>query len=125
MRRTCSDAGVGERRYLTTRVRRVETHRRGGRSSFVGSGHRPAAIDKGDTMDMRSTFAALTLALAAAGFAPIGQAASVDVEIGVAPPAPPERVEIVPAPREGYIYERGHYGWDGNRYVWVEGQFIQ
>ena len=47
----------------------------------------------------------------------------VELEIGTAPPPP--RVEVVPEPREGFIYERGHYEWDGQRYVWVEGKFIE
>jgi hypothetical protein len=42
------------------------------------------------------------------------QARTVEYEITVAPPAP--RVEVVPAPREGFI--------DGRQYVWVDGQFI-
>src|SRR5215831_2928450 len=50
------------------------------------------------------------------------QARTVEVEIGSAPPA--ARVEVVPAPRAGYIYERGHYAWDGHAYVWTEGRFI-
>jgi hypothetical protein len=74
-------------------------------------------------MDMRTMIAALTLASGALGFATIGQAARiVDVEIGVAPP--PTRVEVVPPVREGYVYEQGHYGWDGQQYVWIGGQFI-
>ena len=47
----------------------------------------------------------------------------VDVEIGTAPPA--DRVETVPPPRTGYIYERGHYVVDNDRYVWHEGRFIK
>jgi hypothetical protein len=67
---------------------------------------------------------ALALALGTLGFGTAAQAEhSIDVQIGVAPPA--ERVEVVPAPRPGYIYERGHYAWDGNRYVWTEGEFIR
>ena len=63
-------------------------------------------------MGTRSMIATLSVALAAAGFASIGQAASVDVDIGIAPPPPPATVEVVPPAREGYIYERAHYGWD-------------
>ena len=75
-------------------------------------------------MKLRNIVAALTLAVGSLGFAAVGQAAKfVDVEIGVAPPV--ERVEVVPAPREGYIYERGHYAWNGSAYVWTDGQFIQ
>jgi len=58
--------------------------------------------------------------LAGAG---IAQARSVEVEISSAPPA--ARVEAAPEPRPGYIYERGHYGWDGHAYVWSEGRYIE
>jgi hypothetical protein len=30
-----------------------------------------------------------------------------------------------PGAASSYIYERGHYGWDGQQYVWSEGRFIQ
>jgi hypothetical protein len=53
----------------------------------------------------------------------IAQARSVEVEIYSAPP--PGRVEVVPADRPGYVYERGHYAWDGHAYVWSEGRYIE
>ena len=75
-------------------------------------------------MNIRNLAAAVVLAVGSLGFAAVAQAERVyDVEIGVAPPPP--RVEIVPAPREGYIYEPGHYVWNGSEYVWTDGQFIQ
>lgn len=75
-------------------------------------------------MKIRSMIAGLVLALGTLGMATLAQAAKfVEVEIGIAPP--PERVEVVPAPRAGYVYERGHFAWDGQRYVWVEAQFIR
>jgi hypothetical protein len=74
-------------------------------------------------MNVRNIVTALALAIGAFGFAAVGQAAKfIDVEIGVAPPA--ERVEVVPAPREGYVYERGHYVWNGSAHVCTDGQFI-
>jgi hypothetical protein len=77
-------------------------------------------------MKMRSLMAALTIAVGAMGFATVTNAARVvDVEIGVAPPPPAERTIIVNTPeREGFVYEPGHYGWDGQRYVWVEQQYV-
>ena len=77
-------------------------------------------------MKMRSLMAALTMAVGTLGFATVTNAARVvDVEIGVAPPPPAEQtIVVIPAVREGFIYEPGHYGWDGQRYVWVEGQYV-
>jgi len=67
---------------------------------------------------------ALTLCLAALGVATDSQARSVvEFEVDVAPPPP--RVEVVPVPREGYIYEPPHYAYDGANYVWMEGRYIR
>jgi hypothetical protein len=42
----------------------------------------------------------------------------------VAPQAPPQRiVEEEPAPRPGYIWSRGYWHWNGNRYVPVHGHW--
>lgn len=74
-------------------------------------------------MKTKSLIAALALAAGSVGIAGVAYARVVDVEIGVAPP--PARVEVVPAPREGYIYEKGHYETsDGQTYVWVEGRYL-
>jgi hypothetical protein len=77
-------------------------------------------------MKMRSLMAALTTVVGTLGFATVTNAARVvDVEIGVAPPPPPANAIVVePAPRVGYVYEPGHYGWDGQRYVWTEQQYV-
>ena len=74
-------------------------------------------------MKIRSIVVALAIALGMLGMAATANAKTVELEIGVAPP--PDRVEVVPAPRPGYIYERGHYIVEGDRYVWHEGQFIR
>jgi hypothetical protein len=53
----------------------------------------------------------------------VGQAARiVEYEVEIAPPPP--RVEVVPAPRPGYIYEPGYWYYDGRQYTWVDGRFI-
>ena len=70
-------------------------------------------------MSMRKNVAAVALAVGLLGTATVGTAAVAEIEIRTAPP--PDRVEIVPAPREGFIYERGHYNYDGRQYVWTEG----
>ena len=78
-------------------------------------------------MNLRIMGAAIALALGTFGTASLALADRyVEFDITTAPPAPPGRVEVVPpSPREGYIYEPGHYGWDGTRYVWIGGEYIQ
>jgi hypothetical protein len=74
-------------------------------------------------MKTKSLISALAVAVGTLGIATIANARVVDVEIGAAPP--PARVEVAPAPREGYFYEPGHYeSIDGQNYVWVEGKYI-
>ena len=34
-----------------------------------------------------------------------------------------KRVEVVPAPRVGYVWDKGHWRWDHGRYVWVAGHW--
>ena len=45
------------------------------------------------------------------------------VEIQVAPPAP--RVEVVPAPRVGYVWAPGYWRWNGHRHVWIRGSWLR
>ncbi len=49
--------------------------------------------------------------------------ARVYVDIDVAPPPP--RVEVVPAPRVGYVWAPGYWGWRGHRHVWVNGLWLR
>jgi hypothetical protein len=88
--------------------------------AFAGSGR----LNKETSMKTRNLVAAMALAAGSLGFAAVGQAAKY-VEFEVAVPPPPERVEVVPAPRAGYTYEPGHYAWNGSAYVWIDGQFIR
>lgn len=43
--------------------------------------------------------------------------------VSMAPPPP--RHEIVPAPREGWIWAPGHYEYRGEDYVWVQGHWLR
>jgi hypothetical protein len=43
--------------------------------------------------------------------------------VSVAPPAP--RYEVVPAPREGWVWAPGHWQWRGDEYAWVEGHWMR
>ncbi len=40
-----------------------------------------------------------------------------------APPPPPPRVEVVPGPRQGYVWDAGHWRWAGRHYAWVPGHW--
>jgi hypothetical protein len=43
------------------------------------------------------------------------------VVVRTAPPA--EIVEVVPAPRPGYVWARGYWQWNGGRHVWIAGHW--
>lgn len=69
------------------------------------------------------------------GFAGIGGAAAV-VALGLSgvtaaeaqgyPPMPPPRYEHRPPPPPGtrYVWQPGHYTWNGYRYVWHPGRYV-
>jgi hypothetical protein len=44
------------------------------------------------------------------------------VYVQSAPPAP--LIEPAPAPRAGFVWTPGHYEWRGDRYVWMNGRWI-
>jgi hypothetical protein len=50
-------------------------------------------------------------------------AAHVDVFVDIAPPPAP--VEIVPAPRVGFVWVPGVYEWRHHHHVWVEGHWVR
>lgn len=69
---------------------------------------------------------ALVSALFAAGMlggvlAPQSSSAQVEIELNYGPPAP--RYEVIPAPRNGYIWSGGHWQWSQNRHVWIPGNW--
>ncbi len=62
------------------------------------------------------------LACAAAGalaVASVPAMAGVDLTIKIAPPLP--RVEVIPAPRVGFVWAPGYWDYRGNNHVWVAG----
>ncbi len=65
----------------------------------------------------------LLCALIAAGSAAMPAAAQININIGVAPPAP--RYEVVPAPRSGYVWAPGYWRWEAQRHVWRNGRWIE
>ena len=60
---------------------------------------------------------------AAAAVAPQIASAAVDIEVGAAPPAP--RYEAVPAPRPGYVWRHGYWGYENNHHVWHSGDWMK
>ena len=41
-------------------------------------------------------------------------------------PIPPPRAEVVPPPpRPTVIWEPGHWHWNGYRYIWISGRYIE
>jgi hypothetical protein len=46
---------------------------------------------------------------------------TVDIRVGVAPPAP--RVEYRAAPRRGHVWLPGYWAWEHGRYVWFAGHW--
>ena len=74
-------------------------------------------------MDIRRTIIGAMLAIGATAIPVAGQAARYDVDIEIAPP--PDRVEVVPAPRHGYVWAPGYHRWDHGHHVWVRGHWIR
>jgi hypothetical protein len=49
--------------------------------------------------------------------------AAIGIDIDVAPPAP--RVEVVPAPRHGFVWAPGYWRWNGHAHAWHNGYWIK
>jgi WXXGXW repeat (2 copies) len=71
-------------------------------------------------MSMRKNILVAALALGAIAVPVVSEARTIIVE--VAPP--PARVEVVPAPRVGYIWAPGYWRWNGHKHVWVNGSYV-
>jgi len=67
--------------------------------------------------------ALLVSVVLAAGAAATTAKADVDIYVDVAPPSP--RVEVIPAPRRGYVWAPGYWAWRGHRHVWHDGQWVR
>ena len=66
----------------------------------------------------------LLCGLAAAGAAPLAQAAHVRIGIGVRFGPPARVVEVAPAPVPGRVWIAGYWNWNGYRYVWRPGYWV-
>jgi len=71
-------------------------------------------------MSMRTKVLVSALALAAIAIPVVSEAREIIVD--VAPPPP--RVEVVPAPRVGYVWAPGYWRWTGHKHVWVNGTWV-
>lgn len=63
------------------------------------------------------------VAVAAATLSSAAIAAPVNIAVRVGPPPP--RVEVIPAPRAGYVWTPGYWDWRGNRHYWVNGAYVR
>ncbi len=72
-------------------------------------------------MSLRSVLLSLIMVVGTAG--PAVAAVNLNIDIGVAPPAP--RVEVVPPPRSGYVWAPGYWRWNGREHVWVAGHWMR
>lgn len=57
----------------------------------------------------------------ASAFGAITLPAQAQIIVSIAPP--PDRYERVPAARGGYVWEAGHWRWNGRRHIWVAGHW--
>jgi len=60
---------------------------------------------------------------AAAALAPAADAARVDVDVNIGPPAP--IYEAVPPPRAGYAWAPGYWEYYGHRHHWHHGYWMR
>ncbi len=65
----------------------------------------------------------LFTAMIAASVGGIATPAAAAVYIQVAPPE--RQVEVVPAPRHGYVWAPGYWNWRGNHHVWAKGTWVR
>lgn len=68
---------------------------------------------------------ALMSSIIAASFAAASAPSAAEVNIAVNIGPPPPRVEVVPAPRIGYLWVPGYWHWRGHRHVWVVGHWVR
>jgi hypothetical protein len=74
-------------------------------------------------MFKKSLLGAIVAAASLMGLAPTAAHAQYNALVSVAPPPPLH--EVVPPPREGYVWAPGHHEWRGNQHVWVPGHWLQ
>ncbi|HEV8094905.1 MAG TPA: hypothetical protein VGP71_04195 [Burkholderiales bacterium] len=73
-------------------------------------------------MKLKNTLLGLCFATGIAATPAAFARVDVVVQVGVPPPAPV--VEVIPAPRAGYVWAPGYWGWNGDRHVWIRGRYV-
>ena len=63
----------------------------------------------------------LFVALLAATVVSTPAIARSEIYVNIGPPPPV--VEVVPAPRPGYVWAPGYWGWNGHKHVWAKGHW--
>ena len=66
-----------------------------------------------------------SLVASALGTASVPASARTNVEFFVNVPPPAPGVEVVPAPRVGYVWAPGYWVWRHGRHVWVRGHYLR
>jgi hypothetical protein len=66
----------------------------------------------------------LFCSLIALGSVTAPAAAEINFSLGIDVAPPPARVEVVPAPRAGFVWAPGYWRWDGGNHVWVGGHWM-
>ena len=59
--------------------------------------------------------------LAAGALGAVATPSVAQIYLQIGPPA--VQYEAVPAPRDGYVWSNGHWGYDGRQHVWSEGNW--
>lgn len=67
--------------------------------------------------------AAAMITLSTAMFLPASAMAQVNINFFANQPPPAQRVEVIPAPRQGYIWAPGYWSWTGERHQWEQGRW--
>lgn len=71
-------------------------------------------------MSMRNLLLCSLFVLSAVAM-PAAAQININIDLGLAPPAP--RYEVIPAPRSGYAWAPGYWQWEGQRHVWAPGRW--
>jgi YXWGXW repeat-containing protein len=75
------------------------------------------------TRALATPFAILAVLAFASVFWASCAMAQISLDVIIGSPPPPVRVEVVPAPRPGYVWAPGYWAWNGRQHVWYDGRW--